>query len=81
MFGRIKATVSDAGGIMSHTAIVSREYGLPCIVGTGRGTQVIRTGDRVRVNGDTGVVTVLSRPDRGSAKYAFPEEEVTYLRR
>ena len=60
VFGRIKATVSDAGGIMSHTAIVSREYGLPCVVGTGRGTQVIRTGDRVRVNGDTGVVTVLS---------------------
>ena len=60
VFGRIKATVSDAGGIMSHTAIVSREYGLPCVVGTGRGTQLIHTGDRVRVDGDNGVVTVLS---------------------
>jgi pyruvate,water dikinase len=38
---------------------VSREYGLPCVVGTGRGTQVIHTGDRVRVDGNTGVVTVL----------------------
>jgi pyruvate, water dikinase len=55
VFGRIKATVSDMGGIMSHAAIVSREYGLPAVVGTGRGTKVIRTGDRVRVNG----VTVL----------------------
>jgi pyruvate,water dikinase len=45
---------------MSHTAIVSREYGLPCVVGTGRGTQLIHTGDRVRVDGDTGLVTVLS---------------------
>ena len=59
VFGRIKATVSDLGGIMSHAAIVSREYGLPAVVGTGRGTKVIRTGDRVRVDGDSGVVTVL----------------------
>ncbi|HXM56481.1 MAG TPA: PEP-utilizing enzyme [Candidatus Dormibacteraeota bacterium] len=60
VFGRIKATVSDLGGIMCHAAIVSREYGLPAVVGTGRGTKVINTGDRIRVNGDTGVVTVLS---------------------
>jgi pyruvate,water dikinase len=60
VFGRIKATVSDLGGIMSHAAIVSREYGLPAVVGTGRGTKVIHTGDRIRVNGDTGVVTLLS---------------------
>jgi pyruvate,water dikinase len=60
VFGRIKATVSDAGGIMSHTAIVSREYGLPCVVGTGRGTQLIHTGDLIRVDGDTGLVSVLS---------------------
>jgi pyruvate,water dikinase len=59
VFGRIKATVSDLGGIMSHAAIVSREYGLPCVVGTGRGTRVIHTGDRIRVDGDTGLVTIL----------------------
>jgi pyruvate,water dikinase len=59
VFGRIRATVSDLGGIMSHAAIVSREYGLPAVVGTGRGTKVIKTGDRIRVDGDTGVVTVL----------------------
>jgi pyruvate, water dikinase len=60
VFGRIKATVSDLGGIMSHAAIVSREYGLPAVVGTGRGTRAIRTGDRLRVDGDRGVVTFLS---------------------
>ncbi len=59
VFGRITAAVSDIGGIMSHAAIVSREYGLPAVVGTGFGTKRIRTGQRVRVDGDTGVVTVL----------------------
>lgn len=59
VFGRIKATVSDLGGIMCHAAIVSREYGLPAVVGTGRGTKVIHTGDRIRVDGNTGVVTML----------------------
>lgn len=59
IFGRIKAAVSDAGGIMSHAAIVAREYGLPAVVGTGVGTDRIRTGQRVRVDGNTGVVVVL----------------------
>jgi pyruvate,water dikinase len=61
VFGKIKGAVSDIGGIMSHAAIVSREYGLPAVVGTGRATKVIRTGDRIRVDGDTGVVTILER--------------------
>jgi pyruvate,water dikinase len=61
VFGTIQAAVSDIGGVMSHAAIVSREYGLPAVVGTGNGTSVIRTGDRVRVDGDTGRVTILER--------------------
>lgn len=60
VFGTIKATVSDIGGVMSHAAIVSREYGLPAVVGTGTGTQQINSGDRVRVDGDSGVVTIIS---------------------
>ncbi|MCZ7528645.1 MAG: PEP-utilizing enzyme [Acidimicrobiia bacterium] len=59
VFARIKAAVSDGGGIMSHAAIVSREYGLPAVVGTGYATQRIRTGQRLRVDGSTGVVTIL----------------------
>jgi pyruvate,water dikinase len=51
--------VSDIGGIMSHAAIVSREYGLPAVVGTGFGTKNIKTGQRIRVDGNTGIVTVL----------------------
>jgi pyruvate,water dikinase len=38
---------------------VSREYGLPAVVGTGNATTAIRTGQRIRVDGDTGVVTIL----------------------
>ena len=60
VFGKIAAAVSDIGGTMSHAAIVAREYGMPAVVGTGMATARIKTGDRVRVDGDRGVVTVLS---------------------
>lgn len=59
VFPKIKATVTDIGGVMSHAAIVCREYGMPAVVGTGRATAVIRTGMRIRVDGSSGVVTVL----------------------
>jgi pyruvate,water dikinase len=59
VFGRVSAVVVDIGGIMSHAAIVAREYGLPTVVGTGSAAKTIQTGDRIRVDGDTGVVTVL----------------------
>ncbi len=59
VFGRIKATVCDIGGIMSHAAIVCREYGMPAVVGTGTGTKRIRTGDRLRVDANAGIVTIL----------------------
>jgi pyruvate,water dikinase len=59
IFSRITATVTDIGGVMSHTAIVCREYGLPAVVGTGRATAQIKTGQRIRVDGGAGTVTVL----------------------
>ena len=59
VFGMIKATVSDLGGIMCHAAIVSREYQLPSVVGTMYGTTVIKTGDWIRVDGNSGVVTIM----------------------
>jgi pyruvate,water dikinase len=60
VFPKIAAAVSDIGGMMSHAAIVAREYGLPAVVGTGHATKLIKTGDRVRVDGDNGTVTILS---------------------
>ncbi|MGA2925586.1 MAG: PEP-utilizing enzyme [Solirubrobacteraceae bacterium] len=63
IFSKIKATVTDVGGVMSHAAIVCREYGLPAVVGTGRATAQIRTGQTVRVNGSDGTVTLLRGGD------------------
>jgi pyruvate,water dikinase len=59
IFNKIAAAVSDIGGIMSHAAIVSREYGLPAVVGTGFGTKTIKTGQIVRVDGGKGTVTII----------------------
>jgi pyruvate,water dikinase len=56
---RLKAIVTDIGGIMSHAAIIAREYGVPAVVGTGFGTRVIKTGDRIQVDGTDGKVRVL----------------------
>jgi pyruvate,water dikinase len=58
IFATIKAAVSDIGGIMSHSAIISREYGLPAVVGTGSGTTTIKTGDTITVDGTNGTVTL-----------------------
>ena len=58
-FGIILACVCDTGGSLTHAAIVSREYGIPCVVGTAVATTMIKTGDRVRVDGRAGTVQVL----------------------
>lgn len=59
IFRRIAGTVTDSGGMMSHAAIVCREYGLPAVTGTAFATKAITTGMRVRVDGDNGVVTIM----------------------
>ncbi len=59
VFGKIAATVTDIGGMMSHAAIVCREYGLPAVTGTGTGSSRIKTGQMLRVDGNTGKVTIL----------------------
>jgi len=59
VFHKISAAVSDIGGSMSHAAIVAREYGLPAVVGTGQATARIKDGQRIRVDGARGVVTLL----------------------
>ena len=61
VFTKIKAAVTDIGGLTSHAAIVCREYGVPSVTGTGFSTQVIKTGDIIKVDGDTGVVEIVKR--------------------
>lgn len=60
-FAVIAALVTDIGSSVSHGAVVAREYGLPCVVNTLGATTAFRTGDRVRVDGDRGVVTLIAR--------------------
>lgn len=55
------AIITDEGGITSHAAIISRELGIPCIVGTKNATQVLKDGDLVEVDANKGVVKILKR--------------------
>jgi phosphohistidine swiveling domain-containing protein len=59
LFTKISGLVTEAGGTVSHPAVVAREFGIPAVVGTGNAGERIKTGDRVRVNGATGVVEIL----------------------
>ncbi len=61
LFPRAAAVVTDVGAPLSHAAIVARELGIPAVVGCGQATMRLRTGDRVRVNGGQGTVTLLER--------------------
>jgi pyruvate,water dikinase len=61
VFGRIAGAVTDAGGVMCHAAIIAREYRLPAVLGTGAATKRIATGDRIRVDADNGIVTIIER--------------------
>lgn len=55
------AIVTDVGGFLTHAAIISRELGIPCIVGTKTATQVLKDGDEVEVDAKNGVVRILKR--------------------
>jgi pyruvate, water dikinase len=59
VFSLIRGAVTDIGGMMCHAAIVCREYGLPTVTGTGFATTTIRTGQRIRVDGNRGAVSIL----------------------
>ena len=59
-FSIIKGIVTDQGGVMSHAGIVSREYKIPAVLCTCIGTSVIKNGDQIKIDGDKGVVTILT---------------------
>ena len=60
VFVAIKGLVTEVGGLMTHGAVIAREYGLPAVVGVERATQLIRDGQRIRVHGTDGYVEILS---------------------
>lgn len=55
------AIVTDEGGLTSHAAIVAREMGIPCIVGTKTATRILRSGDMIEANADKGVIKIIKR--------------------
>jgi phosphohistidine swiveling domain-containing protein len=59
LFGVAAAVVTDTGGILSHSAVVAREYGIPAVVGAGSATTAIADGDTVEVDGDAGTVRIV----------------------
>ena len=59
-FSLIGGLVTDLGSSVSHGAVIAREYGLPCVVNTRQATRLLQTGNRVRLDGDTGSVILLT---------------------
>ena len=59
LFVSIKGLVTEVGGLMTHGAVIAREYGLPAVVGVEHATQLIKDGQRIRVNGTEGWVEML----------------------
>jgi phosphoenolpyruvate synthase/pyruvate phosphate dikinase len=59
LFVSIKGLVTEVGGLMTHGAIIAREYGLPAVVGVENATKLIKDGQRIRVNGTDGYVEIL----------------------
>lgn len=59
LFAIAAAVVTDTGGVLSHCAVVAREYGIPAVVGTGKATQTFRDGQLLEVNGTEGKVEVV----------------------
>jgi pyruvate,water dikinase len=66
LFTKIAGLVTDTGGTTSHPAVLSREFGIPAVVGTSVATKRISTGDRIRVDGSTGVVEILEAAGGGA---------------
>jgi pyruvate,water dikinase len=64
LFVAIKGLVTEVGGLMTHGAVIAREYGLPAVVGVEHATRLIRDGQRIRVNGTDGYVEILPEPGK-----------------
>ncbi|XP_076291164.1 rifampicin phosphotransferase-like isoform X2 [Lasioglossum baleicum] len=62
-FTLLSGVVTELGGIISHGAVIAREYGLPCIIAATHATHLFKTGDKVLLVADTGVLQLVERPE------------------
>ena len=60
LFVAIKGLVTEVGGVMTHGAVIAREYGLPAVVGVEQATRLIQDGQRIRVHGTDGYIEILA---------------------
>ncbi|OQW90379.1 MAG: hypothetical protein BWK79_20070 [Beggiatoa sp. IS2] len=60
LFHKAGAVLADIGGVLSHAAVLAREYRIPCVVGFRIGTHLIKDGQLLEVDGDTGTVRFLA---------------------
>jgi pyruvate,water dikinase len=63
LFVTIAGLVTEVGGLMTHGAVIAREYGVPAVVGVERATRLIRDGQRIRLHGSEGSIELLPEPD------------------
>jgi phosphohistidine swiveling domain-containing protein len=59
VLSQISAIITNEGGVTSHAAIISRELGIPCVIGTHTATKILKDGDLVEVNANTGIIKIL----------------------
>ncbi|MBS4161639.1 phosphoenolpyruvate synthase, partial [Klebsiella pneumoniae] len=59
LFVSVKGLVTEVGGLMTHGAVIAREYGLPAVVGVENATKAIKDGQRIRINGAEGYVEIV----------------------
>jgi phosphohistidine swiveling domain-containing protein len=60
LFPRLAAVVTESGGLLSHAAVISREYGIPAVLAVAGATRIIRDGDRIVVDGTSGLVEIVA---------------------
>jgi phosphoenolpyruvate synthase/pyruvate phosphate dikinase len=73
LFSQARGLVTDVGGVLAHGSIVAREYDIPAVLGTGVATQRIRSGQRIRVDGDAGTVTLLDATGEAGPRRSLAE--------
>lgn len=75
VFFLVKGLVIERGGMLSHGAIIAREYGIPAVIGVANATREIRNGDRVQVDGDHGIVRIVKPCITDAASEILHEQE------
>jgi phosphohistidine swiveling domain-containing protein len=59
VLGIVSAVVTEVGGVLSHAAVISREYGIPAVLNSKHATEIIQNGQRIRVDGDRGIILLM----------------------